>query len=98
MVSDKKSFSHFPTLANVEHVTPGAGPFSPCKAYNLNKLGRGPLGDGTYQISISLGLLVSDKKIFSRFPNINLCKTIDPQSWTIFGPRAINLTNMVEVD
>ena len=31
-------------------MTPGAGPFL-AQGDNLNKLGRGPLGDATYQIS-----------------------------------------------
>ena len=34
----------------------------------MNKLGRGPLCDATYQISLdALGLLVSDKEIFIDF-------------------------------
>ena len=40
----------FPILAYVKHVTPGAGPFL-AQGPNLNKLGRGLLGDATYQIS-----------------------------------------------
>ena len=35
--------------------------------------------------------------IFSRFPYISLCKTIDPKGGAIFGPRAIILTNMEKV-
>ena len=38
-------------LAYVKHVTSGQGHFWP-QVYNLNKLGRGPLGDAKYQISI----------------------------------------------
>ena len=34
----------------------------------------------------SLGLLVSDKKIFSHFPSISLCKTFDPWGGAISGP------------
>ena len=36
-------FMLLPILAYVKHVPP--------QGYNLNKLGRGPLGDATYQIS-----------------------------------------------
>ena len=43
-------FHVYPLSANVKYVTPGAGPFLP-KGHNLNKLGRGPQGDATYQIS-----------------------------------------------
>ena len=50
-VSDKKILSmFFPKYANVNHVTPGAGPFFLPKGHNWNKLGRGPLGDAAYQI------------------------------------------------
>ena len=51
--------------------TPGAGQFWP-QGYNLNTLGRGLLGDATYQIS-----RVSGKRIFSCFPNIGLCKNCE---------------------
>ena len=39
-----------PILVYVKHVTPGAGPFW-LLGYNLNKLGKGLLGDASYQIS-----------------------------------------------
>ena len=44
-------FSHFPLLAYVKQMTPRRGHFWP-QGYNLNKLGRGPLGDAKHQISI----------------------------------------------
>ena len=85
MVSDKNSFSHFPYIGHCRTCDPwGRAIFAPCKGYNLNKLGRGPLGDASYQISID----------FSRFLYINLCKAIDPQGGTIFGRRDIILINM----
>ena len=37
----------------------------------------------------ALGPVVSDKKIFSHFPYMNLCKTCDPRGGGIFGPRGI---------
>ena len=40
----------FPSLAYVKHVTTGAGPVRP-QGHNLNKLGKGPLDNATYQIS-----------------------------------------------
>ena len=40
----------FPIKAYVNNVTLGQGHFWP-QGHNLNKLGRGPLGDATYQIS-----------------------------------------------
>ena len=38
----------------------------------LNKLGRGPLGDATYQILKALGPVVSDKKIFPHFAYVKI--------------------------
>ena len=43
-------FMFLPVKAYVKHVTPWQGHSWP-KGHNLNKLGRGPLGDATYQIS-----------------------------------------------
>ena len=34
----------------------------------------------------ALGLLVSDKKIFSLFPYISLCKTFDPEAVPFLAP------------
>ena len=50
MVSDKKNFSLYrPKIAYEKHMTPGVGKFW-AQGYNLNKLGRGSLGDASYQI------------------------------------------------
>ena len=38
----------------------------------------------------ALGLVASDKKIFSHFLYISLCKTCDPLVGTIFGPRGLS--------
>ena len=43
-------FQVFPLEAYVKHVTPRVMPFWP-QGHYLNKLGRGPLDDATYQIS-----------------------------------------------
>ena len=77
---------------------PGRGHFSP-KGYNLNKLGRGPLGDATYQISrlyTVYALWLKTRRFSHVFPYISLCKTCNPQSGAIFGPRDIIWTNLVE--
>ena len=65
----------------------------------LNKLGRGPLGDATYQISRLYALwFLSDKKIFFMLlPYISQCETSDPLGGAIFGPRDIIWPNLVEV-
>ena len=98
MVSDKKIFSHFPYISHCR----GRGHFWP-KGYNLNKLGRGPLGDAGFRLEdfshlpfISLcktidpragPFLVLDKKIFTCFPYISLCKTFDPGAGPFLAPR-----------
>ena len=64
-------------------MTPGVGPFRP-QGHYLSKPGRGPLGDTKY-----LGFVVSDKKIFSHFAYISLCKTCDPLGGAISSPRVI---------
>ena len=45
----------------------------------------------------ALGLMVSDKKIFSCFTHTSLCKPCDPWGGAIFDPRGIIWTNLVEV-
>ena len=52
---------------------PARGHFWP-KVYNLNKLGRGPLGDAKYQISKPSDFRQED---FFIFPYISLCKKCD---------------------
>ena len=65
-------------------MTPGQGLFWP-QGYNLNKLGRSPLGDATYPNIKALGPVLSDKKI-SHFPNISLCKTFDLEVGPFLAP------------
>ena len=66
MVSDMKIFLCFSYIGKCKTSDPRAGHFLPLE-HHLNKLGRGLLGDATHQIW-ALGFVVSDKKIFSRFP------------------------------
>ena len=47
VISDKKMFFMFSLYKPIKNVTPGAGHFWP-EGHNLNKLGRGLLGDATY--------------------------------------------------
>ena len=59
-----KYFNIFPIYTYVIHVTPCMGP----QGYNLNKLGRGPLDDATYQILRLYALWFKTR----RFPYISL--------------------------
>ena len=52
------------------------------------KLGRGLLGYVTYPNTKALGLVVSDKKIFSCFHYRSLCKTCDPGMGPFLTPGA----------
>ena len=69
-------------------VTPGARQHY-LQGQNLNKLGRGQLGDATYQISRFLRPYGLRQEDFITFPYISLCKTCDPQGRAIFGARVI---------
>ena len=62
------------------------------QGHNLNKYGRGLLGDAVITNIKALGLLVSDKKIFSMFPYIRQCN-----GGANFSPKGIICTNLVEV-
>ena len=77
-------------LLKADHV-PGdtwGKPFLAPRAF-LNKLGRGPLGDATYQISRLYGLWFQTTRFFHVFRYIGLCKTCDPWGGAIFGPKDI---------
>ena len=67
-------------LSKADYV-PGAGPFSP-QGHNLNKLGRGSLGDATYQISRHKASWFQTRRFFHIFP-ICLCKTCGPKGGPI---------------
>ena len=82
-----RRFYHvFPIKAYVKHVTPGQAHFWP-KRHNLNKLGRGLLGDATYQILRLYSLWFQTRPLFHGFPIISLCKTCDPKGEPILGSR-----------
>ena len=56
----------FPIQTYVKHVILGWGHFWP-QGLNLNKLGRGSLGDATYQISSFFGLSFQTGRFFFTF-------------------------------
>ena len=86
MVSDKKIFSCFPTSAYVKHVTPGRGHFRP-QGHNLNKLGRGPLGDAhiKYQGFRTYGFREED---FHVFPISAYVNNVTPGAGPVLAPGA----------
>ena len=65
--------------------TPGTGSVWP-QGHNLNKLGRGPLGNATYQISRIEALRFQTRRFFHVFPKIGLCKKCDPGAGHIWPP------------
>ena len=73
-------------MAYVKDVTLGRGHFW-LKGYNLNKLSRFIRLCLMPKIKV-LGLMISDKKIFSMFPYISLCKECDPGAGA-FWPSGI---------
>ena len=80
-------FMVFPIQAYVKHVNPGASQFWP-QGYNLNKLGRGSLGDASYQISTLYALWFQTRRFFHGFPYISLCKQCDPVAGPFSAPGA----------
>ena len=69
-------FMFFPIEAYVKTCYPFFWP----QGYKLNKLGRGLLGDASYQIS----RLLRQRRFFRGSPYISLCKTCDPLDGAIF--------------
>ena len=59
-------FMFFPIYAYLKHVTPGQGHILP-QGHNLIKLGRGLLGDATYQISRLYALWFQTRRFFHVF-------------------------------
>ena len=80
----------FSILADEKYVTPRVGPFM-AQGHNLNKLGRGPLGDATYQIWFQT------RRFLPHTAYISICETCDPWGGAIFGLRGIILTTLIEV-
>ena len=72
MISDKKMFFMFSLYKPIKNVNPGAGHFWP-GGHNLNKLGKGLLGDATYQYQGSMPCGFRQKKIFSHVFPMNIC-------------------------
>ena len=71
-------------------MAPGWGHLWP-QGHNLNKYGRGLLGDAVITNIKALGLLVSDKKIFQCFSYKDYV-TVGP----ILGPKGIICTHLVK--
>ena len=74
----------FPIITYVKHVIPGSGPFF-AQWYNLNKLGRGPLGHATYQISRFWTLWFQTRRCLC-FPYISLYKNVTPGAGPFLVP------------
>ena len=66
------------------------------QGHNFNKLGRGQLGDVSYQISRLYVLRFQTSFFPMFFPYISLCVMCDPWGGSIFGPRGIIETNLAE--
>ena len=64
---------------------PGRGHFLR-PGYNLNKLGRGALGDDAYFISRLYAIWFQKRRFFHIFPNIGLSKTCGPQGGPFLAP------------
>ena len=68
IVSEKKIFKVFSYINLCKTCDPpGRGHFWPW-GHDLNKLGRGPLGDATYQILKLLALRFQRRRFYNVFP------------------------------
>ena len=73
----RKFFHVFPICVNVKHVTPRAGLFW-SQWHIINKLGRGPPDDDTYQLSKLYAMWFQTRRFFHNCPYVSPCKTCDP--------------------
>ena len=67
MDSDKKIFHISPYISLCKTCNPGVESFKP-RGQNLNKSGRGPLGDASYQISRLYPYGFREEDFFMLFP------------------------------
>ena len=82
VVLDKKIFSCFPYISLCKTSDPWGGAI-------LNILGRGPLGNATYQISRLWALRFQTRRIFHVSLYKPIILTYDPQGRAILDPRDI---------
>ena len=64
---------------------PGAGPFWP-QGHNLNKLGRGPLGDAINQISRPKALWSQTRRFFMFLTIKAYVKPVTPEAGPFLAP------------
>ena len=68
VVSEKKIFLCFPYISLCK--------ICDCQGHNLNKLGKGPLGDAAILISRLLALWFQTRRFFHVFPYISLIQNM----------------------
>ena len=83
---------YFIMLSCVKHVTPGMGQFW-SQGYSLNKLGRGPLGDATYQILRPWALCFQRRRYFHVFPISAFVKHVTSGAGLSLAPGAYFVQN-----
>ena len=59
------------------------------QGYNLNKLGRGPLGDATYKISRFLALWFQKRRFFHICPIYAYVKHVTPSAGPFLAPGVL---------
>ena len=93
----RRKFCSFHYLSKCSNLwTPGLGQFWP-QGHRVNKLGRGPLGDSTYQISKLYGFQFQRRRILKISFIVPMFELVAPRGGTSFIPRGIIWTNLVEV-
>ena len=91
-------FSYFhPSCSDeLKGMRPGGAQIWP-KGLDMNKLGRGPLDDATYQKWKQCALWFRLKKILKDFRSLILCKKGCARVEPKYDPRVLIWTNLVEV-
>ena len=97
LVSEKKNFKVFLLCSYVSNLWPPVrGPIWP-QGHHMNNLGRGPLGDATYEISKLCTFYFQRRKILKFSFFVPMFRTCDPRGGASFDPRDIIWTMLVEV-
>ena len=84
----RRYFHAFLYISLCKNVTPERGYFLP-QEHNLNKHGRGLLGDAAYHLSRLYALWFETRRFFHIFPYISQCKICNPRGEASFGPMDI---------
>ena len=88
-VSEEKIFKVFLLCSYAQTCDPRGGARFDLRGHTLNRLGRGPLGDATYQISKLCTFLFQRRRFLKFSVFVPMFQYCDPRGGVIFDPRGI---------